>query len=451
MSLSPYPKYKASGIKGLDMIPAAWTEAKLGHLTTKIGSGKTPGGGAETYVDEGVVFLRSQNIYNDGIRLKDVVRIGYAVDQEMSTSRVLSDDILLNITGASLGRTCLVPPGFGAANVNQHVCIIRLRERRSAPFVSYAMQSNFVWDQMQVSQTGAAREGLNFVQVGRIGITLPPLPEQRVIVEYLDRETAEIDAFITDQEELISLLTERRTATITHAVTRGLDPGVPMKASGIEWVGDIPSHWHLRRLWTLFDREKNVGHPDEQMLSVFRDHGVVPKDSMANLNQTAENRNIYQLVTPGWLVSNRMKAWQGSVGISTYRGIVSGHYICFRPKHNEHSPYLNYLFRSRTYTAGYNTISRGVRIGQAEIDNDEYRILPVLLPPLNEQRDIAEYLARETADIDAAIADAREAIALSKERRAAVVSAAVSGKIDVRGAAVRASSTKMGGDSVGVA
>lgn len=263
-------------------------------------------------------------------------------------------------------------------------------------------------------------------------IALGSLEEQKAIADYLDRETAEIDKFIADQEELIGLLNERRAGTITQAVTKGLDPNAPKKDSGVEWLGDIPAHWNMQRLWTLFNREKNVGHPDEQMLSVFRDYGVVPKDSMDNLNKTAENRNIYQLVEPGWLVSNRMKAWQGSVGISPYRGIVSGHYICFRPIHDERSSYLNSLFRSLPYAAGYRSISRGVRIGQAEIDNDEYRLLPVLLPPIAEQDAIVDYLDQETAEIDAAIADAQEAIVLSKERRVAVISAAVTGKIDVR-------------------
>lgn len=263
-------------------------------------------------------------------------------------------------------------------------------------------------------------------------VPVPSLEVQRSIANYLDRETAETDAFIADQEELIELLSERRTATITRAVARGLDPNAPMKYSGVSWLGEVPNHWRIQRLWTLYDREKNVGYPEEQMLSVFRDYGVVPKNSRENLNKTAENRNIYQLVETGWLVCNRMKAWQGSVGISTYRGIVSGHYICFRPKHNESSRYLNYLFRSAPYIAGYRSISRGVRIGQAEIDNDDYRLLPVLLPTVAEQKAIIAYLDRETAEIDAAIADAREAIALSKERRAAVISAAVTGKIDVR-------------------
>ncbi|RBJ11570.1 hypothetical protein DRA43_00705 [Micromonospora provocatoris] len=196
--------------------------------------------------------------------------------------------------------------------------------------------------------------------------------------------------------------------------------------SGVPWLGDVPAGWTMRPLWSMFERIKDVGHPDEQMLSVFRDYGVVAKDSRDNINKTAENRNIYQLVHPGWLVTNRMKAWQGSVGISGLRGIVSGHYICFAPRHDADSRYLNWLFRSPAYATGYALQSRGVRIGQAEIDNDLYRVMPVLLPPIEEQRAIADYLDRETARIDTLVEEQQCLIEMLRERRLAAVEEAVS-------------------------
>ena len=191
--------------------------------------------------------------------------------------------------------------------------------------------------------------------------------------------------------------------------------------SGVPWLGDVPAGWTTKPLWSMFERIKDVGHPSEQMLSVFRDYGVVAKDSRDNINKTAENRDIYQLVHPGWLVTNRMKAWQGSVGISGLRGIVSGHYICFAPRHDADSRYLNWLFRSPAYAAGYALQSRGVRIGQAEIDNDLYRVMPVLLPPIEEQRAIADYLDRETARIDTLIEEQQRLIDMLHERRAAAI------------------------------
>ncbi|MFD3942737.1 restriction endonuclease subunit S [Streptomyces sp. NPDC058579] len=157
----------------------------------------------------------------------------------------------------------------------------------------------------------------------------------------------------------------------------------------------------------MFDRIKDIGHPHEELLSVYRDHGVVKREGRDdNFNKAAPDRNIYQLIGSGWLVVNRMKAWQGSVGISPYRGIVSGHYICFRPNHHENGRFLNWLLRSGIYATEFASLSRGVRPGQVEIDNDLLRVLPVKLPPVDEQRRIADFLDAETGYIDALL-DAR--------------------------------------------
>jgi len=162
-----------------------------------------------------------------------------------------------------------------------------------------------------------------------------------------------------------------------------------------------PSSWRAVPLWSMFDRVKDVDHPDEEMLSVYRQYGVVKKDDREdNFNKTAENRDIYQLVDDGWFIVNRMKAWQGGVGVSALRGIVSGHYICFRPRHNENPRFLNWLLRSSPYTLEYAKLSRGVRPNQIEIDNDWLRTLQIRLPDPAEQRRIADFLDAETARMD---------------------------------------------------
>lgn len=180
---------------------------------------------------------------------------------------------------------------------------------------------------------------------------------------------------------------------------------------------DWPASWRSVPLWSLFQRLKDVGHADEEMLSVYRDHGVVQKESRSdNFNKTAENRDIYQLVHPGWLIVNRMKAWQGSVGISPFRGIVSGHYICFRPQHGEEPRFLNYLLRSNVYATELARLSRGVRPNQIEIDNDLLRVLVVRLPPLETQHAIADFLDAETRRIDRLVAMKQKLVQLLDER-----------------------------------
>ena len=196
------------------------------------------------------------------------------------------------------------------------------------------------------------------------------------------------------------------------------------------WV-TWPDRWRNVPLWAMFDRVKDVGHPSEEMLSVYREYGVIKKESRDdNTNQTAENRDIYQLIDDGWLVVNRMKAWQGSVGISPLRGIVSGHYICFRPRHHEDPRFLNWLLRSGVYTLEYSRMSRGVRPGQIEIDNDELHGLRIALAPLDEQRRIADFLDAEMARIDRIVGLRRQQAELARSRFAQIVDGVVAGDRD---------------------
>ncbi|MFF4211769.1 restriction endonuclease subunit S [Streptomyces sp. NPDC001796] len=187
-----------------------------------------------------------------------------------------------------------------------------------------------------------------------------------------------------------------------------------------------PSGWRSVPLWTLFERIKDTGHPEEQMLSVYRGQGVRQRGS-DNHSAQALDRSVYQLVHPGWLVVNRMQAWRGAVGISSHRGIVSGHYICFAPRHGENSRFLDWLLQSEVYATEYARLSRGVRPNQAEIDNDWLRVLPIYLPALEEQRRIADFLDAETACIDKLVATLQRELDLLVERRTAGVVAAVSG------------------------
>lgn len=221
--LDPNAPMKDSGIEWLGEIPAHWETGRLGQLTSKIGSGKTPSGGAEIYVEEGVLFLRSQNIYDEGLDWREVVRIPNAIDEEMRSTRVAKGDILLNITGASLGRTCLFVGVDEPANVNQHVCIIRLASLDRLQFVAMAMKSTQTKAQIDAAQNGAAREGLNFAQIARLAIALPPAEEADAIVREVGEQSEALGRLAKDAETAIELLRERRAALISSAVTGKID------------------------------------------------------------------------------------------------------------------------------------------------------------------------------------------------------------------------------------
>ena len=222
--LDPNVLMKDSGVEWLGEVPQNWTATKIGFHALKIGSGKTPKGGAEIYQDEGVLFIRSQNVYNDGLRVdnSESVYISEAIHDEMSTSKIYSGDILLNITGGSIGRSSLVPDKFPEANVNQHVCIIRVGKYLQE-FLALVIQSDLIQAQLRSIQTGGNREGLNFEQISKFWFVLPPKDEQEQIILFIKNKLNEFGKLEARANKAIQLMQERRTALISAAVTGKID------------------------------------------------------------------------------------------------------------------------------------------------------------------------------------------------------------------------------------
>lgn len=203
------------------------------------------------------------------------------------------------------------------------------------------------------------------------------------------------------------------------------------KDSGVGWLGEVPAKWQLLPFWTMFRRTKRTGYQTEQLLSVYRDHGVVPKSSRDdNNNKPSEDLSPYQLVEPGDLAINKMKAWQGSVAISEHRGIVSPAYFVYSATHSHHPRFLHYLLRSPQYITGYLSLSKGIRVNQWDLEPEDHSRMPVLLPDPAEQAAIADFLDHETAKIDALVAEQERLIELLKEKRQAVISHAVTKGLD---------------------
>ena len=262
---------------------------------------------------------------------------------------------------------------------------------------------------------------------------IPTLEEQREISGFLDRETARIDDLIAEKQRLIELLEEKGVALITRAVTGGLSPDAATRNSGVEWLGKVPVHWHVAHIGRLYRPVKRQNHPDLTVLSVYRDHGVVKKESRDdNRNKTPIDLSKYQRVEPGDLVINKMKAWQGSLGVSALFGITSPDYLVYRPQHREDSSFLHFLLRSQPMPQVYRTISDGIRPSQWRLQPDKFESLPVFLPPKGEQEKISSVLCEQTRHIERQLSTVEEAVALLREYRSALISAAVTGKIDVR-------------------
>jgi type I restriction enzyme S subunit len=225
-----------------------WAVDRIKDHVSKIGSGITPSGGAASYFNAGIPLLRSQNVHFDGLRLDDVAYIADETHDEMSGTKLRARDVLLNITGASIGRCTFVPDGFGEGNVNQHVCIIRPTEKLNYKFLTYCLSAPWGQDQVFSSFTGASRQGLGQRDLGEILVPLPPLPEQQRIAAYLDASCAAIDAAVAAKRRQLDSLDVLSDSLIHRAVTNGLNGRAALKPSGLDWLPDVPRHWEVRQI-----------------------------------------------------------------------------------------------------------------------------------------------------------------------------------------------------------
>lgn len=431
----PYPAYTDSGIEWLGEIPAHWEVKQLRYTTAKIGSGKTPSGGGEVYVSEGVMLLRSQNVHFAGLRLDDVAFIDAVTDAEMAGSRVKEGDVLLNITGASLGRCCVARLNRAPANVNQHVCVIRPRRSTlKSSFLAAVVSSQSVQTQIFNTENGISRDALNFQQIGQLRVTCPTLGEQDAIADFLDRETARIDALVAKKEQLITLLQERRTALISRAVTKGLDPNAPMRDPGVEWLGEIPAHWGVTKLRYGCSLLRDGTHqPPERVAEGYPLLSVrnivdgklarLPDDSMiSEMNFRVLERSFN--IRENDILLAIVGATLGKVAVvpPSEPFAVQRSLAVLRPRRQLLDfQYLASLFQSHPFqrllwqSVGYSA--------QPGIYLNALASFRVSVPPIREQAEIVKFVLEVGGIIDELIGRIREAIERLKELRTALISA----------------------------
>lgn len=222
--LDPTVPMKPSGLPWLGDIPAHWSVQKLKHLAHGICSGKTPRGGSEVYVDEGIPMIRSLNVYDDGFRPENLVYITDEMDEDMQSSRLVPGDLLLNITGASIGRSCAFPADLGPANVNQHVCRIRPLNSNVGAYLEIVLKTPCVKAQILAGEDGTSREGLTHEDVRNLTLAFPPQrDERRRIIEHWVELIKHFKSIKASLIETVARLRERRAATIYESVTGQLD------------------------------------------------------------------------------------------------------------------------------------------------------------------------------------------------------------------------------------
>jgi type I restriction enzyme S subunit len=267
---------------------------------------------------------------------------------------------------------------------------------------------------------------------------VPPIPKQQSIIDFLDKQTARLDALMAAKERVLWLLSEKRRALITRAVTRGLDPKVPLRDSGVPWLGKIPVHWRTERAkWLFSERDERSDTGEEELLSVSHLTGITPRSEKDVNMFEAETTEGYKLCFAGDLVINTLWAWMGAMGISKVEGIVSPAYNVYQPRPRIDPSFVDALARIPIFAQEVTRYSKGVWSSRLRLYPEGFFEVFFPVPPINEQRAIVEYISKETAKLDALRVATELSIALIKERRSALISAAVTGQIDINANATR--------------
>ncbi|EPT8871868.1 restriction endonuclease subunit S [Cronobacter dublinensis] len=422
-----YPEYKVSGVEWLGEVPNHWKTVSISRFFSRIKrTGYTEKELLSVYRDYGVIPKSSRDDNNN------------KPSEDLSPYQLVEpNDLVMNKMKAWQGSIAIsgyegiVSPAYFVYKPNN--VLFELAHPR---YVHYLLR-NPIYVTQYLSRSKGIRVNqwdLDPDEFRNIELLLPDKTEQEKIYSFLDHETAKIDNLIEKQQQLIELLKEKRQAVISHAVTKGLNPDVPMKDSGIEWIDSIPSDWEVRPTFALCDAstQKNIDGAENNVLSLSYGN-IILRDVETNFGLLPESFNTYQVISCGDVIlrltdlQNDKKSLR--VGLAKQKGIITSAYLKLKARSDLNPNYLYRLLHAYDTTKVFYGMGGGLR---QSMKFEDIRRLPLLLPPYEEQIKISVFLDLETAKIDSLIEKQQQQITLLQERRTALISAAVTGKIDVR-------------------
>ncbi len=440
----PYPSYKDSGVEWLGRVPEHWVASRFSRVIAGIKDGTH---GTFERVDDGQPLLSAKNV-SDGVL--DISSSESQISEADHASIVANGypqrgDLLLTIVG-SIGRACVYPYDY-PLSFQRSVCFIRLTPERSPDFFRYFSQSKFFQEQIQSKSKSSAQAGIYMGDVAATSIAFPTcVEEQEAIVSCLDRETTRIDALIAKKTRFIELLREKRQALITHAVTKGLDPSVKMKDSGVEWLGPVPEHWVIKRFrdicisistgpfgTALGNEDYVTGGVPVINPSHIVDDQCSPDPDITVSAETAERLTFWAMRTGDLVTARRGELGRAAVIFDEQDGWICGTgSLRVRPNPSQVlTGYLHTVLQSRYAREWLNLASVGATM--ANLNEGILGSLPLALPPSTpEQEQLLSSLATQGERLIKIEQKATLSVALLKERRSALITAAVTGQIDLR-------------------
>ena len=423
--LKPYPAYKDSGVPWLGEVPEHWTAKRLDRLFILRSEQSQDVDQRVTAYLDGRVTQRSNVI---GQKIKGVVK-------ETGWQRIYPGDFAISGMNAHLG-------GMGVSDslgkCSPIYLILKPKDGTNAHFVSHSIR--------YAAFSGALKALVNTIRYNsadfkrddlkRIVVFAPPLLEQTTIARYLNYMDRRIRRCISARKKLIALLNEQKQSIIHKAVTRGLDPNVRLKPSGVDWLGDIPEHWEVLLNQRIF---KEVIRPHygetETQLSLSQRDGLIATSAMQERSLQTSTYDNWKVTVPGDLVLNRFKAHLGVFFSSTLRGSVSFHYGVFAPRRPLFTKYFELLYHTNPYKTIYAGRSNGMTIGLQNLSNQNFYNVCSVVPPVQEQAEIVSFAEKATERLNNAINVAQQGIFHLREYRTRLIADVVTGKLDVRGVA----------------
>lgn len=425
--LKPYYEYKDSGLPWLGKVPGHW------EMRPAFGAFK-PNRARNTGMKEKTVLSLSYG----RIIVKPIEKLHGLVPESFETYQIVNPgDIVVRTTDLQNDHTSL------------RIGMVRNRGIITSAYLALKLDSEVnpdfgfqflnVWDTSKAiyGYGSGLRQNLDFSHFKRMPIPLPPPDEQAAIVRFLDYWNGRLEKVIRATRKIIALLNEQKQAIIHRAVTRGLDPNVKLKDSGIPWLGQIPEHWEVKRAGNLFYEVVDVNHPQALLLSLDRFKGVIPQSETGRKTRASEDRRAYKRVRPGQLAYNIMNAFMGSIGFSSYDGIISPAYAVAQPRQEINHIYFHHLFKTSVYTGEFNRLSYGIMYERNRLYFEKFKLVATLVPPLAEQKNIAQSIEDQTNSLDQAVTRYEREIELLREYRTRLTADVVTGKLDVREAAAQ--------------
>jgi type I restriction enzyme S subunit len=440
MKYQKYSVYKESGVEWLGDVPEHWEVWKLSHAFEQIGSGTTPKSDATEYYESGTIAWVNTGDLNDGELFDCEKKVTELALKDCSSLKVFpKNSLVIAMYGATIGKLALLR---FEATVNQACCVFCDGSLIQSKFLFYSFIG--VRQHIVSLATGGGQPNISQDILRSLKLSAPKKTEQQQIANFLDHETAKIDTLIEKQRRLIELLKEKRQAVISHAVTKGLNPNAPMKDSGVEWLGEVPEHWVIAQL-KFNTMEMQTGPFGSQLHAEdYIDDGIplinpahmidgkITPDSKVSVDtETWQRLKRHQLFEGDLIFARRGELGRCAIVTKEQEGWLCGT-GSLKAKLNNRliSDYAYLLITSEGVVSELSLESKGSTMDNLNTETIGRVRLPV--PPVNEQLEVLAYANEVAGKFRNLIEKATSAINLMQERRTALISAAVTGKIDVR-------------------